>query len=305
MSPGAGDVGPGSATAVRDRAVWLFGPGEAPVRVAGAELLLAHLPVFLGGWPMRWSGEAGAADIVVREEPGGAVFVESFGPGGGTFSFDNPLDAANALAGALVAGFIAARPDHVCLHAGSALVGGGLAVLIGESFAGKSSVALQLAAMGYRLYGDDRLALRLAADGPPAGLCLGLMPKLRLPLPDDAGPLLAEFVESYAEIRTDAVTYLRPWDTEAATFGETAPLSALVVLERGGEAPAALTPAPPADIVRALVTGMFAPRHSAEELVAAMTRLAGAVPGYRLRWTQSAAAARAVSGVLAGRGGDE
>jgi hypothetical protein len=282
--------------------VWLFGPEEAPVRVAGADLLLAHLPVFLGGWPMRWCAEPGDADIAVREEPGGRFMVERFGPGGGAHSFDDPLDAAEALAGALIHVFIAARPDHVCLRAGSAQVGRGLVVLIGGPLAGKSSVALQLAAMGCRLYGDDRLAPRLCADGPPVGVCLGLMPKLALPLPEEAGSLLAEFVDSYAEIRSDSAVHLRPWDTEAATFGESAPLAALVVLERGGEAPAALTPAPAGDIARALVASALAPGLSAEALSAAMTGLAGAFPGYRLRWMQSAAAARAISGAISGRG---
>lgn len=305
MSSGTGDPKGHPRPEAESRATWLFGPAEAPVRVAGADLLLAHLPVFLGGWPLRWAGEEredAPVDIAVREAAGGGISVETSGSGGAALSFDNPLDAADGLADALVAAFVAARAGHFCLHAGSALVGGGLAVVTGDSLSGRSSIALQLAASGYRLFGDDRIALRVGAGGTAEGLCLGLMPRLRLPLPEDCGPRLAGFVESYTEIRSETTVYLRPWDTEAAAFGDTAPLKAFVALERGGDSPAALAPAPAEDIAHTLVRSVFAPQLSAEALVAAMTELAGTIPCYRLRWTQSAAAARVLADALAGRG---
>jgi hypothetical protein len=300
MTAAAGD----SVTTGRPEAgaIWHFGPDDAPVRVAGAEALLAHLPIFLGGWPLRRVADAApGCDVLVRTEPGGAIAVETFGPGGAVLRFDNEMDAANGLAGALVAEYVAARADTVCLHAGSALVGAGLCVVLGASLAGKSSVAMQLAASGYRLFGDDRLAVRPAGgDAPAEGLCLGLQPKLRLPLPDDAGPALAGFLESYTEIRTETTAYLRPWDTEAAGFGDAAPLGALVALERGedGDAPATLEPAPTAEIARALLANVFAAHMTAETLVTGMTRLAARVPGYRLRWTSSRAAARLLADAL-------
>jgi hypothetical protein len=281
------------------RAVWLFGPEDAPVCAAGVEPLLAYLPTFMGGWPMRRVAGGDAPDVVVVAQPGGGITIETRGPGAAVMEFDNELDAANGLAGALVAEFVAARAGMVCLHAGSALVGSGLCVLLGDSLAGKSSTALQLAATGYRLFGDDRLAIGTA---DASGLCLGLHPKLRLPLPEDSGPLLAEFVEAYSEMQTDTAAYLRPWDTEAAVFGEIAPLGALVALSRGaaGGEPAVLEPAPAAEIVRALVSNVFAPHMSAEALVAAMTALAPRVPGYRLRWTSTRAAARLLADTLKG-----
>lgn len=298
----AARAGSSVTAASRPPSVWHFGPDDAPVRVAGAEALLAHLPVFLGGWPLRRvAGPAPRCDVRVRTGPGGAIAVETLGPGGTVLDFDNEMDAANGLAGALVAEYVAARADTVCLHAGSALVGAGLCVLLGASLAGKSSVAMQLAASGYRLFGDDRLAVRQGDDDAPAeGTCLGLQPKLRLPLPEDAGPALEGFVESYTEIRTGTAAYLRPWDTEAATFGDTAPLGALVALERGGEddPPATLEPAPRAEIARALLSNVFAAHITAETLVTEMAGLAGRVPGYRLRWTSSRAAARLLADAL-------
>src|SRR6266550_7615267 len=57
----------------------------------------------------------------------------------------------------------------VVLGAACAPFGGaveGAALLLGESGAGKSDVALRLIAMGARLLSDDQTALFIEADGP-------------------------------------------------------------------------------------------------------------------------------------------
>ncbi len=275
--------------------LWRIGPDGAAVLVANADPLLPFLPYFLGGWDLRWVGDTpgDTPDIDVVDTGDGGFRVFSRGPGGADFAFDNPYDAANGLAGALISVFVARTPDTICIHAAAAEVGGGLVVLIGESHAGKSSVALQLAVLGNRFFGDDQIAVRLSS--PPSGLCLGLMPKVRTPLPSDCGAPFREFVEEYTAMEGEGMVYLKLWDREAGSFGESAPLRALVVLDRRNVGEAELLPASRSELVKSMVETAFAPQVGSAELVAGLTRLAGSVDVCRLRFSSSREAAALLS----------
>lgn len=298
-----GGEDPPSGAAAGEPSIWVFGPEGSAIVVRNADLLLAHLPVFLGGWPCRWEPSLAAAnapggpDIDILRDGDGRIVVTLRGPGGGDMAFDNAFDAANGLAGALISGFIRHDPTLICLHAGSALIGGALAVVVGESFAGKSSIALQLTSSGCRLFGDDRLAVRLPApERAPEGLCLGLNPKVRLPLPVDAGARFGELVDAYKEIESADAAYLKLWSGEAAEFGDRAEVSSIVLLSRLDAGPTTLEPASPSEIVSAIITSAHAPHLSAEALVAAATRIGGGADGYRLEFSSSReAAARLIS----------
>lgn len=278
--------------------------------VRNAELVLPHLTVFIGGWPVHFAGRAADCptppdiDLVEREDGGVTVLLN--GPCGYSLSFDDEFNAANGLASALIAAYVTRRPEMVCLHASSAAVGAGddaaIAVMLGESFAGKSSTALQMAAAGHRLFGDDRLAVVADDEGagrkPVRGICMGLMPKIRLSLPPDCGPRFQEFVERCSEICDDRAAYLRIRDNEAASFGEQAPLSAFIVLDRRESGDSFLEPAPRGDIVRALVANCYAPHIDAGALVPVLSGLADRVDGYRLRFSSSRDAAQTIARAL-------
>ena len=250
--------------------LWLFGPEDMPILVRNAELVLPHLTIFLGGWAIRFAGRAvdcpTPPDIDLVEREDGGVTVVLNGPCGYSLSFDDEFNAANGLASALIAAYVTRRPRMVCLHASSVAVGAeddaAIAVMLGESFAGKSSTALQMAAAGHRLFGDDRLAViadERADYGQVRGICMGLMPKVRMPLPPDCGAQFQEFVEGCSEICDDQAAYLRIWDNEAASFGEQAPVSAFIMLDRRDSGDSVLEPAPKGDIVRTLVANCYAP----------------------------------------------
>lgn len=276
--------------------IWAFGPEHQPVIVRNAEAVLAYLPLFLVGWPMRRIGGDGmtgspAPDIDIIEQGDRRLLVALTGPGGNRIAHEDAFNAANGLAGALVAAYVAGQPDVVCLHAASVRVGGGITILLGDSLAGKTSIALQIAAAGYRLFGDDRLAIHLTGEGPPEGEGLGLMPKVRLPLPQDCGPRFAEYVEAFTEIQTDEAAYLKLWDGEAATFGEKAGLARLVILDRVEDAPATITPASRAECVKSLLANCFAPHIDSSALVQALERLSAGIPGLILRFSSSREAA--------------
>lgn len=287
----------GSPTTDRNQTMpvspWAFGPAGREIRVGNAELLLAHLPIFLNEWPCRRLGdsEAGDMEIMVVERPNKQMEVNLAGPGALQSVFENDFDAADGLASALIAAFTSRHMGTVCLHAGSSQVGQGLIVLLGDSMAGKSSVALQLASAGYRLFGDDRLAIQIEDAGAASGLCLGLTPKVRLPLPDNCGQRYSEYVDAFTEIRDESVAYLKLWEGEAAVFLEQSPIQAFVILNRATSGPCAVAPATRPAIVKALLAQCFAPQIDAKNLVPALTDLATNIDGYELKFSDSGEAA--------------
>ncbi|MGE0744602.1 MAG: hypothetical protein AB7K86_05115 [Rhodospirillales bacterium] len=251
---------------------WHFGPPDAAVVVRNAEALMAHLAVHLGGWPVRHAGDAppppeidvivaGAADI-------GLAFADA-----PPLSFDDPPAAAGALADALVTRF-AAKAGRLDFAAAAVAAPGGLVCLVGPPRSGRTLLALQLAVIGWRLHADSRLAVRVG-QGAPAGLCLGLTPRLSMPLPPDVGPALAEFVDGYLEIRNGRDGYLKLWAGEAAGFGDEAAIRAVVEIAR---------------------------EEGAEPVLAeAGTHPVLGVPAFTLRYGRSAEAARVVYRRFSGR----
>jgi len=180
------------------------------------------------------------------------------------------------------------------------VVNGGLTLLLGGTAADRSGVALQLTAAGYRLFGDDRLGVELSGDGGAHGLCLGLMPRVALPLPADCGQRFAEFVDGYTEIRDERTIYLKLWEGEAAGFGETAPLAALVRLDRATAGPARLEPDSPAALAEALRAGSFAPQIAPARLAELLAAIAGKCACYRLGFAGIREAAEAAAAGLRG-----
>lgn len=278
---------------------WWIGPEAAPVLVENAEAVMPYLPYYLAGWTISWAGDTAlrAPDVRIVEHPDGTFQVLSFGPGGADFSFDNPYDAANGLAGALISVFVGRDPKMICLHAGAARIGDGLVIVVGDSFAGKSSVALHLAVLGHRFFGDDQIAVTI--ENPSLGMCLGLMPKVRLPLPDDCGDAFREFVDGYSAMQGEEMAYLKLWEGEAGTFGETVPVRALVFLDRVEPEAGPVTPelraASRPELVKSMIRTAFAAHLDSSVLLSGLTVLADAADAYHLRFTSSREAAALLS----------
>ena len=279
---------------------WSFGPPDMEIRVGNAELLLAQLPFFLNGWPCRRleDDKAGDMEITISERSDKQIEINLTGPGALKAVFENEFDAADGLASALVAAFVSRHADMLCLHASSVHLGAGLVVLLGDSLAGKSSVALHLASAGYRLFGDDRLAVRTGNGDATTGLCLGLTPKVRLPLPADCGQRYAEYVDSFTEIRTDEAAYLKLWEGEAAVFMEDAPIAAFVILNRVESGDCTMAPASRPAIVKSLLGQCFVPQIDAGDLVSLFTNLAINTTGYELQFSNSGEAASLLTSTL-------
>ncbi len=258
-------------------------PGAPGLGVVAPGAVRSLVPLFLHRW--HTVPEAGAAPAVrfVRGENGFAVSAPVLP--GGLHLASGSFEAADVVASALAA--LAARGPGVILpHAAALESPAGLVLLFADTTGGKSTLALTLAAHGWRLFGDDRLGLRRARDGS-IGIALALAPKLRLPLPRSAARL-AEFAATRTRRDWPNLAYLELGPEEQAAAGVEAPVAACLLLDRGGGAPA-LGPARPPELVRLLAESAAAPWLAAAEVLAAAVSHAG-LPAYHLHYAEAAEA---------------
>lgn len=236
-----------------------FASPTRPVIVDAPQALLDLTRAQAPHWPEAEGADNAVHVTALTADDGSVRFTAS--------SYDAPdvvlppgLLAANGLIGTVIGAFVAADPDWICLHAAAVALGQGerqgLTVLLGDTMAGKSTLAMALAASGARLWCDDRLPLSRDMQG----LALGLRPKLRLPLPESAPTQFATLVEARGTAREGSMVYLALERETQAAFGEVLPVRRLITLERSRQPQAPeLTQSGIGETVKHLVPVTFAP----------------------------------------------
>ena len=274
---------------------WKFGPNDASVTIKNADALLAYLPYFLAGWNISWAGLSSASDpdICVEECTGGTLRIISNGPSATDLSFENPYDAANGLAKEIVRVHVTRDPDTFCLNAGAVKINGGLVVIVGDLFSEKFSVALHLSVLGHRFFGSEQIAVSIGSSS--IGTCVGLMPNVRLPLPYDCGDAFREFVDGYSSMQNEEVAYLKLWDGEAANFGESAPVSALVFLDHRKDGRSSIELNLKPNLAGKMASTVYAPHIEIADLRSGLKQLEKNIPSYNLRFTSGREAAALMS----------
>ncbi len=210
------------------------------------------------------------------------------------YDLEDGYMAANALIGALIAAYVAQDDALVSIHAGAVRIGDGLVLLLGDNEGGKSTFATVLASRGQRFFADDRLILNLA-DTTPKGSSLAIAPKLRLPLPREADAAYRNFVARNSVLNWPEMAVLRPGDEQAAAFGESLPVRALVVLRRDTDTARPDQPSMSAmrqpDMVRVLLEQLFAPHLSQQGELSACVRLAQGAEIWQMHYASAFTAA--------------
>jgi len=270
---------------------------DRPSRVAlpADPRIMQALGEAMPGWPWHRATGPQAADVTVHCEDEAWRVVATGWPGGEAPA-DDPLSAANALAGLLVDAQLVRARRLVALHAAVAAFPAGAVVMLGRTGAGKSTLALRLGARGLRIFADDRALVDTAGTTGTELVALGLAAKARLPLPaGDAG--LDAFVERHGALWVGDAVWLG--GDAMAPFGARVPLAAFVVLDRVADADVArLEPLGAGPLAAQLIEQATAPADDAAALVARVARLA-AGGGHRLVYADGATACD----VLAGRFG--
>lgn len=207
-------------------------PGlDGHLRMQDAAEAEAALRAVLRGWFPRTEDPAAAGGD-------GAVLGTIRGTGDGRHSaespwLDGPLDRLTAASAAccavadLAQAFFHQRPGTLALHCGAARIGGRLVAFGGPARTGKSTLISRLSAEpDVEILTDD--VLPVLADGLAFGL--GILPRLRLPLPAGASPLFRAHVDRHMTVADRRYGYVDA--PTVAPHGTRAALRVFVVLTR-------------------------------------------------------------------------
>ncbi|MCC6305874.1 MAG: PqqD family peptide modification chaperone [Rhodobacteraceae bacterium] len=275
-------------------------PGLAGVvEFADARPVAAALRGILNGWPLALSRRGPAAPAIATVTGRAAGFhVRS--PFLERALRNLPLaSAVNAVAADLLEAWCVAHPDHVCLHAGGAILGGRAVAFLGGPRAGKSTLLARLTlATGVRVLADD--VLPVSPTGAAMGL--GLPPRLRLPLPGAASPAFRAHVAAVAGPGDGRYAYLAA--ATVAPHGTRAPLAAVVLLDRRPGAGAALHELAEAEALHELAARRILPAPAEAGRLDRIAAVAGRVRPLRLVYDDLEAAAALVVGAFGAAGGE-
>lgn len=162
-------------------------------------------------------------------------------------------------------------PQDFCLHCASVKIGDGLIIFPSMQRTGKSLLMMQLAADGQRIFGDDVLTIKQGSD---EGVAFGMLPRLRLPLPDTIHPELVEFINSHSGPSDSTHGYIALSDEVLAAYGESSKIHGAVILDRQTTGPAHLKSATNGQILKNMIDQNFATRISPLQIFNRLRKIA-------------------------------
>jgi len=201
---------------------------------------------------------------------------------------DNPAtfkDPANTLCSLIVElAWARLREDTglLCLHGAAIEFAGRLVIFPSTKRAGKSTLTVALAAAGKTIFTDDFLPLKATNDGLLSGVSSGISPRLRLPLPDQIGPMAQNYIQNRSMIQNRQYRFVTPQINELANFGDTAPIGSLVFLERTEGATAMIASVTQADALTALIKQNFSRAMNTAGILKMLGFITKSAPAYRL-----------------------
>ncbi|CAM3194873.1 PqqD family peptide modification chaperone [Paracoccus nototheniae] len=257
-------------------------PGSGlSIRMTGAQPVREALAGAIKGW---------APQILPAPRPGDLCAALTGGTTGGRAGFTarspfyegdltglDTAGAACALIADLSEGYLAGRPGCLALHCGAFRFDGPLILLTGPMRAGKSTLIARLTAEpDVSIFCDDVLPLTPDFDA----IALGIAPRLRLPLPQDATEAFRRHVACAAGPRDARYAYLAT--PNLAPHGQTARPGTLIVLDRRGSGAAQLHRMDPDQAMHHLLAQNMGDLGDAERAFALGRHLVGQLACLRL-----------------------
>lgn len=193
-------------------------------------------------------------------------------------------EAADAVCGFIaefIRAFVEAERDLLCLHGAAVEFDGKLVVFPNRYRAGKSTLTVCLAAAGFRVFSDDVLPIGGNQDH---ALAPGILPRLRLPLPDDLEARTRDFLDRHQGLKSARYLYVDLPKNRLAPFGTEAPIGSFVLIERDPEAEPGIFPIGSGEVLRQVIWQNFARERNATDILRRLHRIVENANSFRLRY---------------------
>lgn len=188
----------------------------------------------------------------------------------------------------LIDWFVEEHPELLFIHGAAARLPAGLVLFPAVAKAGKSTLSVALAMEGVRLFGDDVVPIERASRH---AMALGIAPRLRPPLPATASDRLRAFVAANAGPTYRNRSYIDLGSELLAPLGETAPVAAVVLLDRGADGDPRLEAVDPADALEEIILQNFARDVPSPEVLDVLADVVGQAACMRLAYETTSQAA--------------
>ena len=195
--------------------------------------------------------------------------------------FSNPVDSACDMIVDLIHAYVADHKGMLCLHCAAVEFNQGLVVFPNNYRAGKSTLSLKLVESGERLFTDDVLPISNQGN---AGLALGILPRLRLPLPEQISSDFAKFIENMSGPQNDRYLYIKLGLNEQAALGTTAPIRGITILHREKNSEPQLSEVKKSTVVKDMILRNFARQNPGLEIVDRLYSIVEKAACYRLQY---------------------
>jgi hypothetical protein len=195
--------------------------------------------------------------------------------------FRNPVDAACDLVVDLIHAYVTDHKGLLCLHCAAVEFSQGLVVFPNTYRAGKSTLSLKLVATGERLFTDDVLPISNQGN---VGLALGILPRLRLPLPEEMTPGFVNFVTKRAGPQNQRYLYVKLGLNEQAVLGTGVPIRGITILQREKNAEPRLLGIEKSIVVKDMILRNFARQNPGLEIVDRLYSIVENAECYSLRY---------------------
>jgi len=262
--------------------VFIFPGLRRPLAFINSESIYQHLCSILRDWEInRLEQGTGQAPVITIQNTEAGFQRQSRWLSQPAI-FRNKVDAACDFIVDLIHAYVDNHEGLLCLHCAAVEFKQGLVVFPNTYRAGKSIFSLKLVSCGGRLFTDDVLPITAQGD---FGMALGILPRLRLPLPQALGPAFNDFVSERAGPQNSRYCYVKLGERKQAALGTTAPICGITILQRDEVSRPALIKTKKSIVVRDIILRNFARQNPALDIVDRLQSVVENAECYTLRYS--------------------
>jgi hypothetical protein len=231
---------------------------KAPLAFSGCEALFPIMTTVLRDWSLEKRNWENQAQPIITLQKREDCYERRSQWLPEPARFQDPVDTVCDFIVDLIHAYNAEQKKDLCLHGAAVELKTGLMVFPSTYRTGKSLLSIKLASRGARIFSDDVLPIQAGAN---AGTALGILPRLRRPLPETAGDGLKRFIENRLGPQNKRYRYICLDSRLLAPRGTEAPVEAITILRRETGDKPSLKTATVSDVLRELILRNFARQH--------------------------------------------